>query len=53
MPFVLRLLKAVGIKVQMFGTDEDIMFFVRHVEHIIKLREENKDVNVSELTFYN
>ncbi len=47
MPFVFRLLKTVGIEVQMFGNHEDILFFVRHVEHIIKLREENKEINVS------
>jgi len=35
------------MEVEIFGKQEDVMFFVQHVEHIIKLRSENKEINVS------
>lgn len=46
-PWLFRLLKTIGIDVSVFGAEEDVMFFVRHVQHIIQMRNENKDVNVS------
>jgi hypothetical protein len=39
--------KKLGIEVPVFGEEQDIMFFVRHVDHIMKNRHNNKDIHVS------
>jgi hypothetical protein len=44
-PSLLHFLKKLGIEVSVFGEKKDIMFIVDHVEHIIKMRRENKDVS--------
>jgi hypothetical protein len=50
-PWLFRVLKTIGIEVSVFGEKEDVMFFVRHVEHIIQMRNENKHLNVSVFYF--
>jgi hypothetical protein len=45
-PQLFSLLKKIGIEVAFFGEEKDIMFFVHHVENIMKTRSENKDTNV-------